>query len=176
MKIGVFIDVMDIFNNITRKFNCHLNYKAYLENCLEDDVEDTIIQAIAYGSQFESEAIKFIRCLKAYGYIVKYKKPKIIRVIPQEGKEDKKVWRNNWEVGIALDVVEMHDKIDRVILGVSDSIYIPLVEFLRKKGIFVTIFACNISKSLASFANEATEINNDILVPKKNHEDNKATE
>jgi len=152
---GIFVDVSDFYYRIQRRFDgAKLDFGAYIET-----VGDwgKVFQAFAYGMQREQEAVGFIKCLQLQGFEVQYKRPKIIKV------SDREIRQCDWGVGIAVDVFNLIDKIDAVVLGVSNPDYIPLVKWIRSQGKEVVIFASCIPRSLKEVANHCEEISCDLL-------------
>ena len=154
-NVGVFVDVSDFYYRIQRRFSgAKLDFEEYL---IAAATRGKIFRAFAYGMQRNSEAAGFIKCLQASGFEAKYKRPKIIKV------GDREIKQCDWGVGITIDVVKLIDKLDIVVLGVSNPDYIPLVKWIRDQGKEVIIFASCIPKSLKDAANRAVEITTDLL-------------
>jgi len=152
--IGIFVDVSDIYRRLRRRHHAKLNYDAYLETVKKWGV---IFRAIAYGMQQEREASGFITCLKSAGFDTRYKRPKIIRV------NDREIKQCDWGIGITVDIIRLIDKLDVIVLGVSNPDYIPLVKWLRDQGKQVIIFASCVPSSLHDAANNVFEITEELL-------------
>lgn len=151
---GIFIDTSNLYYCVGKKFPARkLDYQRYYEIAAKDDV---VVRAVAYGSQMNDEASKFIACLKHYGYDPKYKTLKI-------NSDTGKTRRFSWNVGIAVDIMMSIDKLDRVVIGSSDADLLPLVKYLKDRGCVVEIIACGISKELKDAADEYTEITEEQL-------------
>jgi len=139
-QIGFFADVSNLYYCINKKFNNKkLNYTKYME--FISDLGDIIV-ANAYGAQIDNEAVAFINHLKESGFAPKYKTPKTFN---DKGKIRRKA---DWDVGIAVDVVDNIEDIDFIVLGTADSDFKPLVDWILDQDKEVIIFACNISKDL----------------------------
>ncbi len=118
-SIGVFIDLQNQYYCVNKKFEGRkLDYKKYLEAAVGDH---ELYRAHAYGSQLDREASAFITCLKFIGFETHYRKPQIIN-------EELGRYRNDWDVGIAMDIVRCIHKLDIVVIGSSDRDLTPLVE------------------------------------------------
>jgi uncharacterized LabA/DUF88 family protein len=151
-KIGLFVDISELFNNISRTYNQRrLDYEKYYEFVADLGV---IQCAIAYGSQKYNEAEGFRYCLKQIGFETKYKRPKIK---PQGTR------RVNWNVEIVLDVISKVERFDCLVLGSSDKELTPLVNWARSKGLTVIILACDVGKSLEKAATRVIEIPQSLL-------------
>ncbi len=153
--VGVFVDVSDFYYRIQRRFSgAKLDFDQYI---IVAAAPGKIFRAFAYGMQREREAAGVIKCLQASGFEAKYKRPKIIKI------GDREIKQCDWGVGITIDVVKLIDKLDIVILGVSNPDYIPLVKWCRDQGKEVIIFASCIPKTLKDAANNAIEITTELL-------------
>lgn len=161
-RLGVFVDVSNLYYCVGKKFeNRKLNYTKYKEYIAG---MGEIVQAIAYGAQMENEAIKFIRVLSNLGFTTKFKAPQVYEnAATGEGYKRKA----DWDVGIAMDIVTMADKLDIVILGSADGDLTPAVEWCRHKGIDVIVLACRISRSLKDNASKFIEIPESFLEEKR---------
>lgn len=200
-KVGVFVDVSNLYYTIMSKFNDRLNYSKYLDIAIG---KDTLYRAYAYGAQMGTEAQGFIDTLKTLGYIPKYKKPKEydnpdfrinIEVIEELIKDQvgkyhpdhhqemmdsfeaiRKVIRGkqsirkaDWDVGIAMDIVRIADRLDVVVIGTADGDLAPVVRWAQDKGCECMIFACTISRELRETADKVIEIDESLLGVEHEH-------
>jgi len=154
-RIGVFCDVSNLYYCIGKKFNKRkLDYRAYLTYC--KDLGD-VQQAIAYGAQLNNEASAFIHCLRQMGFDPKYKSPKDYH------NKDNFKRKADWDVGIAVDIVRMIERLDMIILGTADGDLTPVVEWAKEQGVDVIILACGISRELKDMATRYIEIPESML-------------
>ena len=157
-NLALFCDVSNLYYCINKKFpNRKLDYEKYLK--FNED-ENILWRAIAYGLQLNKEANSFINCLKHFGYEPKYKKP---RKYTDPETEQIKLKRISWNVGIALDVVRYHEKLDIVVLGSSDPELVDLIVWVKDQGIKCKVVSCGISKELKDVADEWIEITEEFL-------------
>lgn len=200
-KMGVFVDISNIYYCVGKRFNRKVNYEKYLKTAIGSNV---VFRAYAYGAQYGTEANRFLDCLRGFGYTPRYKKPKefdnpdykinleifdaaYAALTPVEGAvqafkaEDmkqmkdsmdavKKVLRGkkdirkaDWDVGLAIDVVRIVDRVDQVVIGSADGDLAPLVEWVKEQGCRCIVFACNISRELRDVADEVIEIDEALL-------------
>ena len=146
-RLGIFLDTGNLYYCIGKKFEKRkLDYRKYLDY-LADLGEAT--RATAYGCQLNSEAVGFMHCLKQIGLQTKWKTVKNHKA--------------NWDVGMAIDIVRMADRIDSVILGTSNPNLVPVVEYITQLGIDVIVVACGISKELKEAATDFIEIPESML-------------
>lgn len=139
-RIGIFMDVSNLYYSTINKFKGRkLNYRKYLDYIKDLGI---IVQSIAYGAQLKDEAKSFISCLSNMGFEIKYKKPK---TWVNDGVIKRKA---DWDVGIAIDIVRLHQNFDLIVLGTADGDMAPVVKWLLEKGIKVIILGSGISTEL----------------------------
>src|SRR5436190_2371492 len=163
--VGVFVDVSNLYYCIGKKYRRKLNYEKYLKQAINGQ---ELYRAFAYGAQLNDKAVDFITCLRHYGYDPKYKKPKqyfttnTLQTCPNcnvklttDKKENRKA---DWDVGIAMDVVRIIDRLDTVVIGSADGDLVSLVEWVKEKGRLCTVLACGISRDLKDVVDHWEEI------------------
>ena len=148
-RIGVFVDVSSCYYNINKKWpGRKLNYEAFLYKAKEQGSE--LARVIAYGTQIEDGARKFISCLNLLGFEPKYK------------TVERNQWYS-WDVGMTVDMVRNHEKLDTIIIGNSNRHMVPIVEYLQEKGCKTIIIACGIPRELRECCFKWFEITEDML-------------
>lgn len=156
--IAIFADVSNLYYCIGMKYpDRKLDYAAYYEYISDLGLID---KAIAYGAQLDNEAEGFIHCLRSAGFEPKYKTPKTYR---SDGKIKRKA---DWDVGIAIDMVNFAATIDLMVLGSADGDLCPVVEWVQNRSVQVIILACGISRDLRDLATKAIEIPQSLLEKK----------
>lgn len=161
-RIGVFVDVSNIYYCVGKKFNQRkLDYRAYI-----DFIKDLgeVAHALAYGAQMNNEAAGFIHCIKGIGFEPKYKTPKDYH------NRDNFKRKADWDVGIAIDIVRMIDRMDMIVLGTADGDLRPVVEWAKERGVDVIILACGISRELKDIATKYIEIPESMLEKPKDEQ------
>ena len=155
-RIGVFCDVSNLYYCIQKKYpKRKLDYRKYMR--FVQDLGE-VLQAICYGAQMSKQADGFKYCLQQMGYQTKYKVPKVY------GNERDGIKRKaDWDVGIAMDIVQMIDRFDMIILGSGDGDMVPVVDWCRQKGVDVVILGTGISRDLRKAATKAIEIPESLL-------------
>jgi uncharacterized LabA/DUF88 family protein len=73
----------------------------------------------------------------------------------------------DWSMGIAIDVFRILDRIDVLILGSSNIQFIPLIKFVKEKGVKTVILACDIPVELRDVADQWIEVSDNILERKR---------
>jgi len=157
-RIGIFVDISNIYYCIGKKYpGRKLDYRKYLK-FIKDLGEISI--AIAYGAQISGQANGFIYCLKQIGFQSKFKSPKTYNNA-EEGFVTKR--KADWDVGIAMDIVNMIDRLDMIILGTGDGDMLPVIEWAMHKGVEVVVIATGISKDLKDHCTKFIEIPESFL-------------
>ena len=153
-KVAIFVDVSNLYYCIGKRYEARkLDYRKYLDLCQTDFGE--VYQAYAYGSYSGDKANSFISFLKKINFTCKFK----------ERGEDK--YRANWNAAIAVDVVNIVDRVDTVILGSADPNLLPVIEWAKAKGVSVIIIASNINHILKQACNQFIEIPEELLEDEK---------
>lgn len=150
VKIGLFLDISNLYFTIRKKHGKKLNYSALINS-----LDGEMICAFAYGAQTDGEADNFINFLQNLGIYTKFKKPRLIA---------KDVRKANWDVGLTVDVIHHLDKLDVVIIGTSDGDFFPLVQYCSKHGKKVEIIGSNISSIYRHSDANVKEIGEDLLI------------
>lgn len=151
--VGIFVDVANIYGSVGKQFaGKKLNYRCYLEKC---NSYGSIYRAIAYGLELGGEATNFKLALKKIGYETRYKY--LTSVAPADVK------KASWNVGLAMDVVRLLDKLDTVVIGSNDAALADLVSFVKERGRRCIVFGCMIQKELKEVCNQYIEIKPELL-------------
>ncbi|MCK4649081.1 NYN domain-containing protein, partial [bacterium] len=109
-KVGVFVDVQNMFYSARHQYRAKLNFTKLLESAVKGR---RLIRAIAYIVQTEGiDQKNFIDMLSRTGYEVKSKDLKIRPDGTRKG---------DWDMGIAIDSISLADRIDAMILVSGDG-------------------------------------------------------
>lgn len=119
-RVGVFIDVPNLYHSAKNLYRAKVNFKEILKAA---EAGRHLIRAIAYSVSTESgEEQAFVDALTKSGIEVKLKE---LQIFPGGMK------KGNWDVGMAIDAVQMGAKLDAVVLVTGDGDFVPLVEYLQ---------------------------------------------
>lgn len=158
-SIAIFVDIANLYYCIDRKWpGSKLDYSVLTRSV---QGENLIYKATAYGLQHRNEATPFIALLKHLGYEPKYRRPRMYRDAQSKMVER----RTSWSMGMAMDIVDatLGNKVDEVVIGSSDGDLAPLVAWLQKRNIKVTIVSCGISQELRRQCQNCIEITEAML-------------
>jgi len=119
-KIAIFVDVQNIYYTTRQAYKRQFNYRKLWQKIVE---QGDIVLANAYAiDKGDDQQIKFQDALKHIGFNVKLK-PYIQR---SDGSA-----KGDWDVGIAIDVLEAAQEVDCVILLSGDGDFDLLLNKIR---------------------------------------------
>lgn len=120
-KIAIFVDVQNIYYTTRQTFQRQFNYRKFWQTVSE---QGDVVEAIAYAiHRGDDKQLKFQSALKHIGFKVKLK-PYIQRA---DGSA-----KGDWDVGIAIDVMDIAPKVDVVILMSGDGDFDLLLEKIKR--------------------------------------------
>ncbi len=151
--VAVFVDVQNIYYTTRQCFSRHFDYNNFWAEVTRDR---TVVKAIAFAiDRGDEKQGQFQSILRAIGFDVKLR-PFIQR---RDGSA-----KGDWDVGIALDVLEYAPLADVVVLASGDGDFDLLVQNIRDKhGVRVEVYGVA-ELSAASLIRAA-----DRFVPIKDH-------
>ena len=122
MKIGVFVDVQNIYYTTRDAFGRSFDYRAFWQHLSE---QGEIITANAYAiSRNVDDQKKFQSALRHIGFEVKLK-PFIQR---SDGSA-----KGDWDVGITIDILEAAKELDQIVLLSGDGDFAILLQHVMNK-------------------------------------------
>ena len=120
-KIAIFVDVQNIYYTTRDAYGRQFNYRKLWQKI---SAEGEIVSATAYAiHRGDDKQLKFQDALKHIGFTVKLK-PYIQR---SDGSA-----KGDWDVGIAIDVMDIAKDVDTVILLSGDGDFDLLLEKVKK--------------------------------------------
>ena len=120
-KIAVFVDVQNIYYTTRQAYGRQFDYRKLMKRIR---TEGEIASAAAYAiHRGDEKQLKFQNALKQMGFTVKLK-PYIQR---SDGSA-----KGDWDVGIAIDVLEAAKDVDTVVLLSGDGDFDLLLEKINK--------------------------------------------
>jgi len=147
MRVGVFVNISNQFAAISlKKKGYRVNYANYLKRVLDE--QDKLVIAIAYGSQVNNEASRFIYVLKKQGYVTKFV------VSMQQNSQD--IIQPDRNVEMTIDILGLKDKVDKIIIGSNQVELVPLIHYLQMTGVKVNVIS-------PALSHQEGTINMDIL-------------
>lgn len=120
-KIAIFVDVQNIYYTTRDAYGRQFNYRKLWQRI---SAEGEIVSATAYAThRNDDKQIKFQDALKHIGFTVKLK-PYIQR---SDGSA-----KGDWDVGIAIDVMDTAKDVDTVVLLSGDGDFDLLMDKIKK--------------------------------------------
>ena len=118
--VSIFVDVQNIYYTTRQQFGCNFNYNNFWNRVTEGR---ELVGAFAYATdRGDKKQIEFQNILRAIGFEVKLK-PFISR---QDGSS-----KGDWDVGIAIDILEYAEKSDIVVLASGDGDFDLLLKKIK---------------------------------------------
>ena len=154
-RIGVFVDVQNLFYSAKTLHNAKIDFKKLLDKAVGPRI---LTRAVAYIVQKAGiNQTAFIEALRRSGFEVKSKDLKIRADGTAKG---------DWDMGIAIDGIAIARKLDTIVLVSGDGDFVPLVEMLKAEGCRVEVisFRRSTASELIHAANLYTEIDEKLLM------------
>lgn len=124
-RVGVFVDVQNMFYSAKHIRNAKLNFAKLMEKAVRGR---QLIRAICYVIENpEIDQSNFTDMLRENGYEVR-KKPMRVRA---DGSA-----KGDWDMGMAIDVISIADKLDIVVLVSGDGDFCDLVYHIKSRGVY----------------------------------------
>jgi len=152
-RVGVLVDAQNMYHSARNLHRAKLNFKEVLKTSVAGRI---LIKAIAYVVKSESaEEAAFFDALEKSGF---YLQVKDLQIFPGGMK------KGDWDVGMAIDAISMAEKLDVVVLVTGDGDFVPLVEYLKHKGVIVEIvaFSRSASSKLINSADEFFDLEENV--------------
>lgn len=129
-RVGVFIDTQNMYYSARNLFKRKVNFK----NIVDDAVAGRkLIRAIAYVVATEGgEEKPFFEALQKAGIQTRAKN--LMIYLSGQKKAD-------WDVGLAIDVVQVLDTLDVVVIVSGDGDFQPLVNYVQSRGRMVELMS-----------------------------------
>lgn len=136
-RVSVFVDVQNMYYSAKNLYSAKVNFAQVLRNAV---MGRKLVRAIAYVIKADiKEEKNFHDALEAIGYEVKSKDLQTFAGGAKKG---------DWDIGIAVDAIELANKLDTVVLVSGDGDFVPLVDHLKRAmGCRVEIMAFGPSSS-----------------------------
>ncbi|MFZ5363907.1 MAG: NYN domain-containing protein [Patescibacteria group bacterium] len=118
-RVGVFIDVQNMYYSAKNLYNAKVNFGNILEKAIGNR---KLIRAVAYVVKTKGgEEKSFFEALEKLGLETREKE---LMVYDGAKKAD-------WDVGICIDSIAMADRLDVIVLVSGDGDFVPLVQYLK---------------------------------------------
>ena len=121
-KIAIFVDVQNIYYTTRQAYGRQFNYRKFWQTISQ---QGEIVSATAYAiDRGDNKQLKFQDALRHIGFNIKLK-PYIQR---SDGSA-----KGDWDVGIAIDILDTAADVDTIILLSGDGDFDLLMDKVRQK-------------------------------------------
>ncbi|BAJ01134.1 LabA-like NYN domain-containing protein [Shewanella violacea] len=155
-KIAIFVDVQNIYYTCRQAYGRQFNYRKLWQHIIH---EGDIVSATAYAiHKGDDGQLKFQDALKHIGFDIKLK-PFIQR---SDGSA-----KGDWDVGIAIDVMEAATEVDTIILLSGDGDFdLLMLKVYQKYGVDTQVYGVPAltAKSLIDASCKFIEIDEALLL------------
>lgn len=159
-RVGVFVDVQNMFYSAKHLHKSKLNFAKLMQKAVRGR---QLIRAICYViDNPDTDQTNFIEMLRSNGYEIRSKNLRS----RSDGSS-----KGDWDMGIAIDVISLADKLDVVVLVSGDGDFIDLVDYLKSRGVYVEVisFMGSTNEDLIKAVDNHIPIERDLLYkPKRN--------
>ena len=145
-RVGIFVDVQNLYYSAKNLYNAKVNFAAVLREAVAGR---KLVRAIAYVIKADiKEEKSFFDALEKIGYEISSKDLQTFAGGAKKG---------DWDIGIAMDMIEQANKLDTLILVSGDGDFVDLLQHLRRAmGCRIEVMAIGPSSS-AKLRAEADE-------------------
>ncbi len=119
-RVGVFIDTQNLYHSARNLYKARVNFGAVLKEVVAGR---KLVRAVAYVITTEAGDEKnFFEALTKLGIETKTKDLQVFH---------SGIKKADWDVGLAVDAMQMASRLDAVIIVSGDGDFVPLVEYLQ---------------------------------------------
>ena len=156
-RIGIFVDVQNMYYSAKNLYNAKVNFAQILKAAVGDR---KLIRAIAYVIKADvKEEQNFFDALEKIGFEVRAKDLQIFAGGAKKG---------DWDIGLAMDTIELAPKLDTIVIVSGDGDYVPLIHHLRH-ALGCRIEAIAFGKSSAALLREECDSFIDLDLDKRRY-------
>ncbi len=143
-RVGVFVDVQNMYYSAKNLYDSKVDFQKLLNACV---VDRSLVRASAYVIKADTpDEGDFFEALRRIGYEVKIKELKEFYGGAKKG---------DWDLGMAVDMVQQAKKVDTIVLVTGDGDFAALVDHLQAMGCRVEVVS--FGKSSAKELREASD-------------------
>ena len=135
-RVAVLIDVQNLYHSAKNLYQARVNFQEVLKTAVNGR---NLIRVFAYVVRTKTgEEKPFFEALTKLGIETR------VRDLQEFYGGMKKA---DWDVGLAVDAIQLSDKMDAIVIVTGDGDFAPLVQYLKAKGQQVEIMAFEKSAS-----------------------------
>lgn len=151
-RVGVFVDVQNMYYSAKQLYNSKVNFRALLQEAVAGR---RLVRAFAYVIKADvKDETNFFDALTNIGFEVRAKDLQIFFGGAKKG---------DWDVGMAMDMLRMAQKIDTIVLVSGDGDFRDLADYLKSMGCRVEVisFGETTSAKLIEESDKFTDMDKD---------------
>jgi uncharacterized LabA/DUF88 family protein len=159
-RIGVFVDEANLSASARRDLESRLDYRLLLEALVAERPRACAVAFVVDAPETPpSKHHAFVARLREQGWDVREKRAKV----RADGSR-----KADWDMGIAMEILDVIDQIDVVILGSGDGDFLPLVKRLRRLGkrVEVAAFRASTDEALVAGADAFVGLDGRFRLPR----------
>ena len=135
-RVAVFVDVQNMYHSAKKTYGRNLSYARMLRTCVRNR---RLVRSIAYVLDREGvDQVSFFDHLRYCGFEVR--KREVIERMDGSRKAE-------WELGIAMDMLRIADKVDSIIIVSGNGVFADIVPVLQARG--VKVECCAFKESMS---------------------------
>lgn len=120
-RVGVFVDVQNMYYSAKNMYQSKVNFAQILKEAVNNR---SLVRAFAYVIKADiKEEKNFFDALSKIGYEVKSKDLQTFVGGAKKG---------DWDIGIAMDMIELAPKLDTLVLVSGDGDFVDLLQHLKR--------------------------------------------
>ncbi len=119
-RVGVFVDVQNLYYSARHLYSAKVNFREILKTAVAGR---RLVRAFAYVIKADiNDEGSFFELLRSFGYEVRSKDLQTFVGGAKKG---------DWDIGIAMDAIELAHKLDAIVIVSGDGDFVPLVKHLQ---------------------------------------------
>jgi uncharacterized LabA/DUF88 family protein len=129
-RVGIFIDTQNLYHSARSNFRANVNYQELIKKAVNGR---KLIRAFAYVIRSaEMTEEKFFDALEDIGIEIKVKDLQVFHTGAKKA---------DWDVGLAVDMIRMTEKVDTVVLASGDGDFLEVLRYCKSRGVRVEVMA-----------------------------------
>ena len=152
-RVGVFVDVQNMYYSAKNMYKAKVNFAQILKEAVNDR---SLVRALTYVIKADiKEEKNFFDALSKIGYEVKSKDLQTFVGGAKKG---------DWDIGIAMDMIELAPKLDTLVLVSGDGDFVDLLQHIKRAmgcRVEVMAFGKTSSSKLREEADEFIDMDKD---------------
>jgi uncharacterized LabA/DUF88 family protein len=135
-RVAVFMDTQNLYHSAKIKYGANVNYEEIISAAV---CGRQLVRAFAYVIKSdESNEGKFFEALEDIGIEIRIKDLQVFHTGAKKA---------DWDVGIAVDMIRLTEKVDVVVLASGDGDFLEVMRFCQSRGVRVEVLAFKVTSN-----------------------------